>query len=522
MPAGGLAQSGSAGDHGAAVLRMRQVLLVGTVLWTSSIGLDWIASHRVWPGGNFAAMLALRSAQLAVLLVSMAILRRTPPPTPATTRRLWLTVFVGANLAQAGFTLSLGTIHGPYAHGASVILLAAGLVNHDPWRRGIGVLGPAAAAYPLTILAAAAWSARVRAQFADEVARFAFAIDVAVLVMAAALMVGSSHAFWSLRRELFETRRLGGYRLRARIAVGGMGEVWRAWHAALKREVAVKILRIDLADDAARARFEREAAATATLTHPHTIRVLDYGTTEDGLSYYAMELLDGETLQQMVEREGPLAPERVAYLIGDAAAALSEAHARGLVHRDLKPSNLMITTTGGQTDFVKVIDFGIARAADDRARHATALTQANMVVGTPAYMAPEQASGGAVDAAADVYALGAVAYFALTGQPAVHGSTPAAVMATHHESGIEPVALRAPHAVPDDVGAIVMRCLRTDRSQRYGDAAALAQAWAECSLARAWRPGRAPAMRMATPRASTPASSAEAVGLEPTRPLTRP
>ncbi|MCE9579305.1 MAG: serine/threonine protein kinase [Deltaproteobacteria bacterium] len=510
-----LAATTREGTDPAAVLRMRQVLVAGTALWIAAIGIDVVMAFAVQPGAGrapgtgFAAMIALRGFQTAVLLIAMLVLRRAPTPRAVTWA--WRAVFVGANVCQAGFTLALGTIHGPYAHGATVIVVAAGLAIPDHWRRGLRVLAPSALAYPATILLAALLSPRVAAQLATRVDALAFAVDVTVLAMATSLLLAVGHAFWAVRRELFEARRLGGYRLRRRIAVGGMGEVWQAWHGALKRDVAVKILRLDLADAAAAARFEREAASTASLTHPNTVRVLDYGVTDDGLSYYAMELLDGATVAELVAQTGPMPAARVVHLARQAAAALAEAHAAGIVHRDIKPSNLLITTTGGEPDFVKLIDFGIARArAGD---HAATLTQVDMVIGTPAYMAPEQAAGGAVDAATDVYALGAVCYFALTGRPLYAGGTPEATLGRVQLEQPERVSLHAPAPIPPDVEEIVMRCLRKDPRQRFVDAGALAAALAESSLGKAWRPVRAPAITLAPTTASA---------LEATRPLERP
>jgi serine/threonine-protein kinase len=503
-----LASAGDALEHRAAVARMRQVLIAGTALWVAAVGIDAVMAFRVQPvDGAFGAMLILRAAQTFVLLGAMLVLRRTPSP-PAVART-WQAVFIGANVCQAGFTLALGGIHGPYAHGASVIVVAAGLAVPDHWRRGVRVLGPAALAYPATILAAGLASPRVAHQLATEVDVLAFAVDTTVLMMACALLLAVGHAFWALRRELFEARRLGGYRLRRRIAVGGMGEVWQAWHGALKRDVAVKILRLDLADAAAATRFEREAAATASLTHPNTVRVLDYGVTDDGLSYYAMELLDGITIEALVARDGPLPAARVVHLARQAAAALGEAHDHGIVHRDIKPSNILVTTAGGQPDFVKLIDFGIARAR--LGAHAATLTQLDRVIGTPAYMAPEQAARGTVDAATDVYALGAVCYFALTGRPVFAGPTPEAVLAKHQVEPPARVSVHAPEPVPREVEDIVMRCLRKDPAQRFADAAALAAALTDASLAAPWRP-----LPVSAPTAPAPGPAQDA-----TRPLTR-
>jgi serine/threonine-protein kinase len=497
-------------DDRAAVLRMRQVLIAGTVLWSAAAPIDWVMSRRVHPGGSLAAMLAMRGAVVVLLVTAIVLLRRDLRP--RATRALWLAVFVGANAAQAGFHLALGLVSGPYAHGASVIVVASGLATPDHWRRGLRVLGPTALAYPLTIVGAGLAVPAVGARLAEPAQLASFLVDVTVLAMATALLVVAGHAFWALRRELFEARRLGGYQLKARLAVGGMGEVWRAWHGALKRDVAVKILRLDSTDPAAAARFEREAAATAALTHPNTVRVLDYGVTEDGLSYFAMELLDGQTLQELVARAGPLPPERAVFLIGQAASALAEAHARGLVHRDVKPSNLVVTTAGGEPDVVKLIDFGIAHR---RTRDEATLTASDMVLGTPAYMAPEQATGGEVTPATDVYGLAATLYYALTGQPLFERATPEQQLVAQIGERPRPPAELA-HALPDDVDRLIMRALAKDPAHRYADAAALGAALAACSLAGRWRP------RRTDPPPARPPATADADATVPLAPPARP
>src|SRR5690606_19918974 len=210
----------------------------------------------------------------------------------------------------------------------------------------------------LTLAFASPLSAELAAQFTDPMALASFVLSQVFLLAAAALVLVGGHMIWALRRQVFETRSLGRYTLKHRLGAGGMGEVWAAHHRALRRDVAVKILKPETrGEPGAVARFEREVRATAELVHPPTVRVFDYGVTEDGLWYYAMELLDGDDLHALVSREGPLEPARAARLIWQAAKALGEAHARGIVHRDVKPENLFVTRIGGEGEFVKVLDF---------------------------------------------------------------------------------------------------------------------------------------------------------------------
>jgi serine/threonine-protein kinase len=301
------------------------------------------------------------------------------------------------------------------------------------------------------------------------------------------LVVGG-HIVWSLRRQLFEAKSLGRYRLKRRLASGGMGDVWLAYHAGLKRDVAVKVLRVESHERAgAVTRFEREVRATAELAHPNTVRVFDYGTTEDGLCYYVMEFLQGETLRAHVDRLGALAPARAVHIIGQAARALGEAHERGIVHRDVKPENLFLTSLGGEHDFVKVIDFGIAKVANVEGT----ATRSGWVLGTPEYMSPEVAMGKPADARSDVYALGAVLYFLLCGRPPFVGDNAGRLFFAHATEIPLPPSTYVGRALPRDLEAVVMRALEKDPAARYESASELALALAACTLAGKWTFGDA-------------------------------
>jgi serine/threonine-protein kinase len=219
-------------------------------------------------------------------------------------------------------------------------------------------------------------------------------------------------------------------------------------------------------------RFEREVRATTELTHPNTVRVFDYGITEDGLLYYAMELLVGKDLGALIAETGPLAPERAVYLLHQATRALAEAHARGIVHRDVKPENLFVGAAGAEGDFVKVLDFGVARR--DEAASDMKLTAHDAVVGTPRYMAPEVILGAHATFRSDVYALGAVLYFALTGRPPFDGPTNVALVA-EIASTTEAPRLAAGRGSPE-LAALVARALAKDPLARFEHAAALSEA----------------------------------------------
>jgi serine/threonine-protein kinase len=264
-----------------------------------------------------------------------------------------------------------------------------------------------------------------------------------------------------------------------------MGDVFLAEHVLMKRPCALKLIRSEASTDpTALARFEREVKTTASLTHPHTIEIYDYGHTDDGTFYYVMEYLPGLSLDQLLAEYGPLPPGRAIYLLRQACSALAEAHAAGLIHRDLKPGNLYVSERGGLCDFVKVLDFGLVKQVHEPG--AARLTADHVVSGTPWYMAPEQALGNQdLDARSDLYALGAIAYHMLSGQPPFPDENPVAVMIAHAHTEVPSISLHR-SGIPDDLQQVVLRCLRKSPTDRYADAKELEQALAACSAAGEW------------------------------------
>jgi serine/threonine protein kinase len=239
-------------------------------------------------------------------------------------------------------------------------------------------------------------------------------------------------------------------------------------------------------------RFEREAQVTATLRSPHTIVVYDYGVALDGTFYYVMELLEGYSLQTLVARFGPVPPERAVHMLIQACDSLAEAHAAGMVHRDIKPANLFACRLGNAVDFVKVLDFGLVKTLGLNGRGMEDLTNSDALTGTPAFMAPEVAIGThPVDGQTDLYALGCVAYWLLTGQKVFPGSKAMQVMIDHARTEPVPVSLRAPQPVPEALEKIVMRCLRKDPAERPATARELARELTALGLANAWSEQRA-------------------------------
>ena len=303
------------------------------------------------------------------------------------------------------------------------------------------------------------------------------------LGIAVAIAIYGSHKITVLREEAMAARKLGQYQLKQQLGAGGMGEVYLAEHVLLKRPCAVKVIRPEQAGDPTTLqRFLREVQVTSTLTHPNTVQVFDYGQAEDGTVYYAMEYLTGLSLDDLVRAHGPLPPGRTIAVLRQLCGALAEAHGIGLIHRDIKPSNVILCSRGGVHDVAKLLDFGLVRmqSTDD-----LGLTRQGLIFGTPTYMSPEQAVGTNLDARSDIYSLGALAYFLLTGQPPFRRDSVVQVLAAHID---EPVV--APRScrpdVPEDLEAVVLRCLAKDPGERFPDAACLEQALRACGSAGDW------------------------------------
>jgi serine/threonine-protein kinase len=305
-----------------------------------------------------------------------------------------------------------------------------------------------------------------------------------------ATAVFGSHKLSQYRRAAVEARRLGPYTLIRKLGTGGMGEVYLAEHRLLKRPCAVKLIRSDrAAEPLDLLRFEREVQATAGLTHPNAVQVFDYGHTPDSTFYYAMEYLPGLNLQDLVKRHGPLPPARAVHLLRQVCGTLREAHTAGLIHRDIKPGNIIVCERGGIPDVAKLLDFGLVRLMGGGGAE---LTQDGVITGTPAYMAPEQASGASVDARADIYAIGGVAYFLLTGRPPFSGPSAMKIVAAHlYERPVPPS--RHCSNVPADLEAVVLRCLGKAPADRFPDVASLEAALGACKCAGQWSPAEAAA-----------------------------
>ena len=286
-----------------------------------------------------------------------------------------------------------------------------------------------------------------------------------------------------LRSEVSSIRSLGQYQLERKLGEGAMGVVYQATHGMLKRPTAVKLLRPELGGREVHDLFRREVQLTATLKHPHTITIYDYGRTPEGLFYYAMELLEGESLQDVVEATGPQPVPRVVRILRNVALALDEAHSVGLIHRDVKPSNIMLARQGGEYDVVKVLDFGLVKRVQDDDDPETSDTRS--IRGTPHYLSPEGVNTPQeVDARSDLYALGAVGYCLLTGRPVFEGDTAFEVCMQHVQATPAPLSEARGEPIPKELERLILSCLAKPKDDRPQSAQALADALDQLDIPR--------------------------------------
>jgi serine/threonine-protein kinase len=429
---------------------------------------------------------------------------------------LWLTLlnaFGTTALSTWVMGVDMNTMGAP-SWTAMVILASAMIMPNSP-RKTLGVSLAAAAMGPLGV-----WAAYLRG-FEVPAVGHTLLMSIPNFLWAGIATLPST-MFQRMGRRLNEARALGSYELIEQLGAGGMGTVWRARHRFLARDAAVKLVRVESLGGTESAalsqlrRFEREAQATALLRSQHSIRLFDFGAADDGSFYYVMELLEGRDLESLVHEFGPLPPERVVFLLRQICHSLAEAHARGMVHRDIKPANIFLCRMGLEFDFVKVLDFGLVqtRTADPAAAVTETLVTAQHLIGTPAYMAPEVILGrDDVDRRADVYAIGCVAFYLLTGTRVFQQGTPMQTLIDHVQTEPEAPSARLNRALPKELDLLVLHCLRKRPAERPGDAAELLQRLAASTQlsrwsndhAREWWQARLP--ELARPLSAPPPSS---------------
>ena len=457
--------------------QVRRVILLASVsafMWSFGTIMDYVVLPRVLgmrpPHDGLFVQLVIIAVDVAILL--LAKYSRWSPRKKADAG-LWImmvnafgtaaleTWLVGPQMTSVGLP-SWTTIN---------ILACAMILPNSP-RKTLLASTVAAALWPIGIWIAYLRGFEVPALGQTLILAIPNFLWAGVATMPAAL-------FQRLGKRINEARQLGSYELVEQLGAGGMGAVWRARHRFLARDAAVKVVRHEALGDtesAAQAqlrRFEREAQATALLQSQHSVRLFDFGTAQDGSFYYVMELLDGRDLESLVREFGPLPPERVLYLLKQLCHSLAEAHARGMVHRDIKPANIFLCRMGLEFDFVKVLDFGLVqtRRADPSTAITETLATAQQLIGTPAYMAPEVILGrDDVDRRADVYAIGCVAFYLLTGTRVFTDGNQMQVLVDHvHTEPVAPSA-RLGRPLPRELDALVLACLRKQPKDRPADA----------------------------------------------------
>ncbi len=435
-------------QHAAEILRGRTILVVACSLWlVVGLALD-LATHRFIGTGPMTFVLVVRFATTGFHVAMVAPLFRSPLPAPRVANALMVIVFPVSSFALMLMGTHMGGFASPYISAVFVVMMGQAIALPGPWQRGALLVTVTVVVYPVGLFVGTLFDDGLRAQLHDVIVMTHFTTWVAVLAAGAIVVAWGGHVMWSLRRSVFESKNIGRYKLQKRIGKGGMGEVWRAEDRALRRNVALKLLGPEHGKSPASiARFEREIQATAAIVHPNVVRIHDWGITDDGVWYYAMDMLDGVDLLTVVKRCGPLPPALAVHLGIPCARGLAEAHRRGIIHRDVKPGNLFVVAPGNEPTLMQLLDFGIAHVENDGE-----LTQAGAVMGTPGFIAPEVLAGAPGGVRADVYGFGATLYYALTGSSPVDAN---------HAPVSQLIA-----GIPVELDDAIVRCLDAEPSRR--------------------------------------------------------
>jgi tRNA A-37 threonylcarbamoyl transferase component Bud32 len=475
-------------------IRARVKALAWLLLVVNGLGIAIDSVYFFFAAGSLDAIWIAGTAAGAALSVSLVLI--------ATNRRLsHATVLYAALAFEVLICLDLAVLmpwfmwidsgHLPVLTWVEPLIVLFPLIVPAPPRMTAITLALAAATRPLAL----AFLHLVVGVDADAAAYY---MAVAAPAFAAAMAYAGARIVYGMTVEVAEARRMGSYRLTERLGSGGMGEVWRAEHRLLARPAAVKLVRAErLARDpeqrrVALARFEREAQATALLRSPHTIELYDFGVKDDGTLYYVMELLSGLDLDAMIHRFGPLRPVRAIQFALQVCDSLGEAHERGLIHRDIKPGNLFVCRYGRRADFVKVLDLGLVKQHGDGVLDEDAkLTADDTVSGTPAFLAPEQVVGAEIDGRTDIYALGCVLYWMLTGAFVFEGRSAMDTMLRHVQNTPTPPSARAEQPIPAALDELTLACLAKSPADRPHDIDVLAEWLGSIDAGEPWTAERA-------------------------------
>lgn len=453
---------------------LRRAMAVGAWVWPLFFLVDLYLGLIVYPSATrTVALCALYRLIAEAGILGVFLLSKQKQSTSRSLKVANALICSLCSILISVMALDFGGPASPYIHGIALVILIEALAVPAPWRDTLWFAAPSVLSFPLVVLVAAQFRPDIRAAFAPASQVALVGAHYSILLASAIIAAFSGQIGYSARVQLRKARRLGRYRLEARIGEGGMNEVWLAWDESLQRNVALKILRSgEGTSPRVVTRFEREALAMSRLQSPNTVRVFDFGASDDGYSYIAMEYLAGADLQQLVRECGPVVPQRAVSFLLQACRSLEEAHAAGIIHRDVKPANLFAARFGDEHDLLKVLDFGIARLVAGPSD----ATATQSVRGTPAYMAPECWSGGDADARSDVYALGATLYYLLTGRPPFAGNDAALLVRAHLLEAPELPSKAGRANWPPELDQVVMRCLEKAPEDRYDSARALEEA----------------------------------------------
>jgi tRNA A-37 threonylcarbamoyl transferase component Bud32 len=475
------------------VQRLAVCTLVGFGLWTYGLTMDTIVRPLTVAPVIPRLNLVVEALSIA-LSAAMFLYVRYAPHTPSTKTDAGLVYFVlnaiGVSLLNY-WVFQPGIESGGRLSWTTVAILVWAMIMPTTPRKMLAATIAAASMDPLAV-----WLGHLRGLPVPTV------VNTFVLFMpnyaCAAVATLPSHILQRLGRRLRHAQEMGSYHLVELLGRGGMGEVWQGRHRLLARSAAIKLVRPELLGastdiDARRMlrRFEREAQATAALSSPHSIQLFDFGVTDDQTFYYVMELLSGRDLESLVRSFGPLPAGRTLFLLRQVCHSLADAHARGLVHRDVTPSNIYVCRMGLDYDFVKVLDFGLVTSSGGPGLEHTLMTGQFTMPGTPAFMAPEVILDGEVDERADIYALGCVAYYLLTGEVVFQADTPMQMFAQHLQAPPIPPSERTEMPIPSEVDELVLACLEKDPSRRPQSAAELLKRIDTCRSVEVWDHGSA-------------------------------
>ena len=467
----------------AATTRLGIVSLLSAALWIIGVSFGHLAAHALFPGSARWRQLDLTDAiGTASVVVSLALFAYTRgrdrnPTVVLDVGLLYMILTALALAVMAHFSgIPAGYMIVPEISWiGAVVLIFAAILPTTPGKMLAAAL-IAVSMNPIGMLIA-----KSRGLYDFDASR-AMLMHYPDFILAGVAVV-ISIVVNRLGQQVTKARELGSYQLRELLGKGGMGEVYRATHRMLARPAAIKLIRPEMLgaadDETARlavTRFRREAEAAANLRSHHTVELYDFGVTDDGTLYLVMEFLEGLDLETLVRKTGPLPPARVIHVLRQVCESLQEAHTLGLVHRDIKPANIHLGKVGLQYDFVKVLDFGLVKeVASPPLGDSMATVPGQMALGTPAYMAPEMAVGEQVDGRADIYAVGCVAYFLLTGLPVFEADGVVQLIAKHLQSTVVPPSIRSGRSIPEGLEHVVMKCLGKKPAERPQSATELAK-----------------------------------------------